>query len=87
MGIDLIEWTFDPMQALNAQLNFTRLGVVVDEYEENIYGESSSPLHRGTPTDRFVAEWKLSRAARGAPARVAGDAVRQGRRASRRPRS
>jgi predicted GNAT superfamily acetyltransferase len=59
MGIELIEWTYDPLQALNAHLNFVRLGVVVEEYEENIYGESSSPLHRGTPTDRFVAEWHL----------------------------
>ena len=60
MGLDLIEWTFDPLQALNAHLNFRRLGVIVREYEENIYGESSSPLHRGSPTDRFVAEWWLS---------------------------
>ena len=59
LGIDLIEWTYDPLQAMNAHLNFAKLGVVVEEYEENIYGESSSPLHRGTPTDRFVAEWKL----------------------------
>jgi predicted GNAT superfamily acetyltransferase len=59
MGIDLIEWTYDPLQALNAHLNFARLGVVAEEYETNIYGESSSPLHRGSPTDRFVAEWHL----------------------------
>lgn len=61
MGIELIEWTFDPLQALNAHFNFARLGVVVEKYEENIYGESTSPLHRGTPTDRFVAEWHLLR--------------------------
>jgi predicted GNAT superfamily acetyltransferase len=61
-GVDLIEWTYDPLQALNAHLNFTKLGVVVEEYEENIYGESSSPLHYGSPTDRFVAEWKLTEA-------------------------
>jgi predicted GNAT superfamily acetyltransferase len=60
MGIDLIEWTYDPLQALNAHLNFTKLGVVVEEYEEDIYGESSSPLHKATPTDRFVAEWRLT---------------------------
>jgi predicted GNAT superfamily acetyltransferase len=60
MDIDLIEWTYDPLQALNAHLNFARLGVVVEEYEENIYGASSSPLHSGSPTDRFVAEWKLT---------------------------
>jgi predicted GNAT superfamily acetyltransferase len=61
MGVDLIEWTFDPLQALNAHLNFSRLGVVVESYEENVYGDSSSPLHRGTPTDRFIAEWHLTR--------------------------
>jgi len=59
MGLDLIEWTFDPMQAMNAHLNFTKLGVVVTEYQENAYGESASPLHRGNPTDRFVAEWNI----------------------------
>jgi predicted GNAT superfamily acetyltransferase len=59
MGLDLIEWTFDPMQAANAHLNFAKLGVVVEEYEENVYGESTSPLHRGNPTDRFVAEWRI----------------------------
>lgn len=59
MGIELIEWTFDPLQALNAHLNFAKLGVVASEYEENVYGESSSPLHRGTPTDRLIAEWHI----------------------------
>jgi len=60
MGLDLIEWTYDPMQAMNAHFNFAKLGVVVEEYEENAYGESQSPLHRGTPTDRFVAEWNIA---------------------------
>jgi predicted GNAT superfamily acetyltransferase len=59
MGITLIEWTFDPMQALNAHLNFAKLGVVAEEYVENVYGDSSSPLHRGNPTDRLIAQWKL----------------------------
>jgi predicted GNAT superfamily acetyltransferase len=59
MGVELIEWTYDPLQALNAHLNFAKLGVVVEEYAENIYGDSSSPLHQGTPTDRFIAEWRL----------------------------
>jgi predicted GNAT superfamily acetyltransferase len=59
MGIDLIEWTYDPLQAANAHLNFARLGAIAEEYEENIYGDSSSPLHSGTPTDRLVAAWHL----------------------------
>jgi predicted GNAT superfamily acetyltransferase len=59
-GFALMEWTFDPLQALNAHLNFAKLGVVCDEYVRNLYGESTSSLHRGTPTDRFVVEWRLS---------------------------
>jgi predicted GNAT superfamily acetyltransferase len=57
IGCDLIEWTYDPMQALNAHLNFVKLGVVVEEYAINVYGESTSHLHKGTPTDRFIAQW------------------------------
>ncbi|HXG87063.1 MAG TPA: hypothetical protein VNJ02_01915 [Vicinamibacterales bacterium] len=58
-NFDLMEWTFDPLQALNAHLNFARLGVVCSEYARNFYGESTSALHRGTPTDRLVVEWML----------------------------
>jgi predicted GNAT superfamily acetyltransferase len=61
LELDLIEWTFDPLQALNAHLNFARLGVIVEEYEENVYGESPSPLHGGLPTDRFVCQWWIRR--------------------------
>jgi predicted GNAT superfamily acetyltransferase len=56
-GYDLVEWTFDPLQALNAHLNFTKLGAVAEEYHRNVYGESTSVLHKGTPTDRLVAQW------------------------------
>jgi predicted GNAT superfamily acetyltransferase len=60
MGIDLIEWTFDPLQAFNAHMNFARLGTVAEHYEEDFYGASSSPLHAGTPTDRLMAEWHVT---------------------------
>ena len=59
-GYDLIEWTFDPMQAMNAHFNFAKLGGVVEEYAVNFYGESTSALHRGTPTDRVVLSWHLN---------------------------
>lgn len=58
-GLDLIEWTYDPLQAVNAHFNFAKLGVVVGEYLVNVYGDSISPLHAGAPTDRFVAQWWL----------------------------
>jgi predicted GNAT superfamily acetyltransferase len=57
LGLDLVEWTFDPLQAANAHLNFVTLGTVVEEYEENVYGESPSPLHGGIATDRFICQW------------------------------
>ena len=59
-GLDLIEWTFDPLQAMNAHFNFAKLGCVSEEYAVNFYGESTSALHRGTPTDRLVASWNIS---------------------------
>ena len=58
-GIDRICWTFDPLQALNAHFNIRKLGTQVLRYEANIYGESSSPLHHGMPTDRLLVEWNL----------------------------
>jgi predicted GNAT superfamily acetyltransferase len=58
-GIDEIHWTFDPMQAVNAHFNIHKLGATVREFEENIYGLSSSPLRQGLRTDRFIAEWNL----------------------------
>jgi len=58
-GFDLVEWSFDPLAAVNAHLNVRRLGAVVREYAVDLYGASDSPLHRGAPTDRFVAEWRL----------------------------
>ncbi|MFO7694281.1 MAG: hypothetical protein R6V57_14425 [Vicinamibacterales bacterium] len=59
MGIDLMEWTFDPLVAVNARLNLRRLGVEVEEYAVDVYGDSVSPLHRGAPTDRFIAQWRM----------------------------
>lgn len=59
-GLDLIEWTFDPLQAMNAHFNFAKLGGVAEEYAANFYGESTSALHRGTPTDRLVLSWMIN---------------------------
>jgi predicted GNAT superfamily acetyltransferase len=56
-GVDLIEWTFDPLEIRNAFFNIERLGAIVRRYVPNQYGTTSSPLHGGLPTDRLVAEW------------------------------
>ena len=53
-GIARVLWTFDPLQARNAHLNFNRLGVSLIEYVENMYGITASPLHLGLATDRLI---------------------------------
>jgi predicted GNAT superfamily acetyltransferase len=59
-GIELMEWTFDPLEIKNSYLNFARLGSVSRRYVRDFYGPSVSPLHGGLPTDRIVAEWWLT---------------------------
>ncbi len=56
-SIDLMEWTFDPLEIKNAFFNIERLGAIVRRYVRNQYGISTSVLHTGLPTDRCVAEW------------------------------
>jgi len=58
-GIELIEWTFDPLEIKNAYLNIERLGAVARRYTINQYGITSSPLQGGLPSDRLIAEWWL----------------------------
>jgi predicted GNAT superfamily acetyltransferase len=58
-GIDLIEWTFDPLEIKNAYLNIEKLGAIVRRYNINQYGITSSPLQGGLPSDRLIAEWWL----------------------------
>src|ERR1022692_5007027 len=60
-GIELIEWTFDPLEVKNAYFNIARLGAIVRRYTRNQYGITSSPLAGGLPTDRCVAEWWIAR--------------------------
>ncbi len=57
-GISKISWTFDPLQAVNADLNFAKLGVTSDRYLVNFYGQTTSFLH-STGSDRLWVTWDL----------------------------
>ena len=59
-GIDLNEWTFDPLELKNAYFNIERLGAIVRRFVRNQYGSTSSHLHGGLPTDRCTAEWWIN---------------------------
>lgn len=58
-GYELLEWTFDPLEIKNAYLNIEKLGAITRRYTINQYGNVSSPLQGGLPTDRLTAEWWL----------------------------
>jgi predicted GNAT superfamily acetyltransferase len=57
LGASVIYWTYDPLVARNAHLNFNRLGVRLAEYVEDMYGITDSVLHGGMPTDRLIVAW------------------------------
>jgi len=76
-GIELIEWTFDPLEIKNAFFNIERLGAIVRRYVLNQYGTTTSHLHGGLPTDRCIAEWWI-----GTPR---ADAIIAGRKFPRNP--
>ena len=59
-GIELMEWTFDPLEIKNAYLNIEKLGAIARRYNVNQYGITSSPLQGGLPTDRLIAEWWMN---------------------------
>ena len=59
-GVALITWTFDPLQARNANLNLRRLGATASEFFPDFYGRTTSSLHHGLPTDRLMVRWDLN---------------------------
>ena len=59
-GINLITWTFDPLQSLNAHFNFAKLGVISDRYLVNFYGEEAASFLHQSGTDRLWVKWMLN---------------------------
>lgn len=58
-GLDLMTWTYDPLQSRNAWLNLTRLGAVCFIYLPEFYGVMRDGLNAGLPADRFEVHWEL----------------------------
>lgn len=82
IGVERMLWTFDPFVARNAHLNLTVLGARIAEFVPDMYGTATnSPVHGSLGTDRFVAEWPVSRDAAplpGDPGMTAGIPVAGG---------
>lgn len=63
VGGRVIYWTYDPLVARNAHLNFNVFGVRAVEYTRDMYGEETgSDLHRAIGTDRLVVAWPVDEA-------------------------
>jgi predicted GNAT superfamily acetyltransferase len=56
-GLDLVTWTYDPLEGSNASVNIGKLGVICRTYLPDVYGDTGIQLHLGLPTDRFEVEW------------------------------
>jgi predicted GNAT superfamily acetyltransferase len=61
LGVETVEWTYDPLVAKNAHLNLVRLGARPVRYLRDYYGTGDdSALSAGIGTDRFVVEWRIA---------------------------
>jgi predicted GNAT superfamily acetyltransferase len=56
-GLALVAWSFDPLQAGNANFNLHRLGAYARTYEVNYFGARTDALNTGLDTDRLLVEW------------------------------
>lgn len=59
LGINLITWTYDPLEGASARLNLHKLNGFVRTYKRNIYGEHFGAINDKVPTDRFMVEWRI----------------------------
>jgi predicted GNAT superfamily acetyltransferase len=59
-GIDLVTWTFDPLESRNASLNFHKLGATCRTYLQDFYGNMRDALNAGLPSDRFQVDWYIA---------------------------
>lgn len=76
-GYRFITWTYDPLQARNANLNLQALAAISRTYFPNFYGLTPALcLGPGIPTDRLLIEWPIR--ARRVTARSEGKARKPG---------
>jgi predicted GNAT superfamily acetyltransferase len=59
-GLDLITWTYDPLESRNGYFNIHLLGCICQTYLRNYYGEMSDQMNKGIPSDRLRVDWWIS---------------------------
>lgn len=73
-GAEEMRWTFDPLFSGNAHFNLNLLGIEVEAYERDMYGDTGSALH-SFGTDRFIAHWSLNEPVRPRSGEAPGSSV------------
>ena len=58
-GIDVIEWTTDPLVRRNGFFNLQKLGAEMIGYHVDFYGAMADGLNAGEESDRVVVRWNL----------------------------
>jgi len=74
-GIQLVQWTYDPLLSRNAHLNLHKLRGIVQEYEEDYFGEAAA--HPALSADRLVVNWWVDQPHVEAPAIYTPDRLRE----------
>jgi predicted GNAT superfamily acetyltransferase len=59
-GVQVIEWTFDPLVARNAYFNLVKLAAEPVEYLTNFYGPMLDLINGTDDTDRLLIRWELT---------------------------
>ena len=58
-GLDLISWTFDPLQRRNAWFNLVKLGARPVRYLAEFYGAMPDAVNAGDLSDRLYLHWDV----------------------------
>ena len=58
-GLDLVTWTYDPLESRNGYLNIHLLGCTCQTYLRDYYGEMTDLMNEGITSDRFQVEWRI----------------------------
>jgi predicted GNAT superfamily acetyltransferase len=59
LGLDLITWTFDPLESRNGRFNIHTLGATSQTYLRHFHGDMSG-INAGLPTDRLDVDWRIA---------------------------
>lgn len=58
-GIDVVEWTYDPLVRRNGWFNVAKLGATVEQYLHSFYGAMPDGINAGDESDRGLVRWDL----------------------------